>query len=83
MYKMYTFSLIDRQRFLFYWNNGRYGFSTVLTEEIKQRTMLMDIYNPHTKEISVEGILEKEEQVIFVSSSDDSLLSWLQSPWAS
>ena len=38
----------------------------------------MDIYNPHTKEISVEGILEKEEQVIFVSSSDDAVLSWLQ-----
>ena len=39
----------------------------------------MDIYNPHTKEIVGEGLLEKEEQVIFVSSGDDSVLSWLQS----
>ena len=38
----------------------------------------MYIYNPHTKEIAVEGILEKEEQVIFVSSGDDFVLSWLQ-----
>ena len=39
----------------------------------------MDIYNPHTKEIAREGILEKEEQVIFVSSGDASVLSWLKS----
>ena len=38
----------------------------------------MDIYNPHTK-VAVDDILEKEEQVIFVSSGDDAVPSWLQS----
>ena len=38
----------------------------------------MDIYNPHTKEIAVEAILEKEEQVIFATSQDDAAISWLQ-----
>ena len=38
----------------------------------------MNIYNPHTKEIAVEGILEKEEQVIFANSGDDSVFSWLK-----
>ena len=38
----------------------------------------MDIYNPHTKEIAVSTILEKEEQVIFATSQDDAAISWLQ-----
>ena len=39
----------------------------------------MNIYNPHTKEIAVSTILEKEEQIIFASSHDDTVISWLQS----
>ncbi len=38
----------------------------------------MDIYSPHTKEIAAEAILEKEEQVIFATNQDDTVISWLQ-----
>ena len=38
----------------------------------------MYIYNPHTKEISVEALLEKEEQVIFATNQDATVISWLQ-----
>ena len=38
----------------------------------------MEIYNPHTKKIDAEAILEKEEQVIFATSQDDTAISWLQ-----
>jgi len=38
----------------------------------------MDIYNPHTKEIATSAILEKEEQVIFATNQDDTVITWLQ-----